>query len=212
MQHAIFPFHKTTFLCLAILLAGFTSLSGRQEAYAHRQKILHTNIALHAKPNLWEIEITHRFHLHDGASALSVISNGQDTDVTQLTSQAKLAIYSAKHFSLSSQSQDTPHSPFVPIVLELIGVEIQGSYIYIFQQTRLPSPSQKQKWQIKNSILQDIFPTQINHFKLTQVDAETHNSLSFSPHTMNFLASKDNTARFIDITSHLAPNAQSAKP
>ncbi len=99
------------------------ALSTAVPAYAHRQKISYTDIEWLADSS--EIGVTHRIHMHDAVKALVKQGKLDSPTLTDLRSQAILALHLKTQFALYGQDEKR-------IGLDVLGAEIQGSDIFIF--------------------------------------------------------------------------------
>ena len=112
-------------------------------------------------------EIIHQLHTHDAelgvGSSLSMI----DLSVEDTEGRAHIAIYVEEHFHIKRGEKE--------LHLELIGAELSGSYILVYQEFpgRLP-----QNILIHDNILRDTFPTQINQVNIE--DGDKVHSLIFT--------------------------------
>ncbi len=104
-------------------------------------------------PNTGTIEITHRFHLHDAEEAMQVILSDGNLTLESLEGRAKLALHVEATFQIVDGESETPVS------LHLIGAQIEGGNVLVFQEytNELP-PFLK----ITHDALRDAFPQQAN--------------------------------------------------
>ncbi|WP_017930239.1 DUF6702 family protein [Robiginitomaculum antarcticum] len=136
-----------TSLGLGTLAAGAAS-----PAWAHRQKLTYTEIEWLAEAK--EIGVTHRLHMHDAARAL-VAENLLDAPVlTDLRAQAILALYISEQFAIYGADGTR-------IALTLIGAQIDGSDIFVFQTAALNAPPRGLS--IFCEILHGAYASQKNH-------------------------------------------------
>jgi hypothetical protein len=75
-------------------------------------------------------EITHRLHLHDVQAALRNVIAGPSTTIFSLEGQAELILYVSEAFEVSGDSGE-------PIALTPLGAEVEGDYVYIYQEASL---------------------------------------------------------------------------
>lgn len=132
-------------------LAGLACSGLPHLAHAHRQKRAISTVEWNASKNL--LQVTHELHLHDAEQGLSRLGKIIKPDLSSLRARAQLALYVQQHFNISTQHGNK-------IALEIIGAEINASYAYIYQETKLPSVPKGLK--IQNSILQDVYLDQTN--------------------------------------------------
>ena len=115
-------------------------------------------------------EVIHRLHTHDAELGVGKLGDIPDLSVIDVEGRAHIALYVEKHFHIKSSEKALP--------LELIGAELSGDYILIYQELpdRLP-----QSILIHDSILLETFPTQINQVNIE--DGDTVHSLVFATGT-----------------------------
>lgn len=120
-------------------------------AYAHRQKrgITTMEWVQDAKT----LEITHIFHLFDAEQALAKAGILKAADLGPLRARATFALYVDKHFQLRGLDGK-------PLPVEIVGAEIDGGHIYVYQE--LPLKSAPKGFYVEDSILQDVYYAQVN--------------------------------------------------
>lgn len=123
--------------------------------YAHQQKIAYTTVLFN--PNTSNIEVMHRFNLHDAEHAVKQIF-GKDADILALKSTREtFSQYVANNFSvLSAPDKIEP--------LEKIGYEVDGKYIWIYQET--PISNNISSLTITHNVLRDVWPRQVNRVNI----------------------------------------------
>ena len=124
-------------------------------AFAHRQKTTLSTIEWsEAEQTLYVI---HSYHLHDVETALAAKGIIDTPDLTSLKARAKLALYTAKTFSLFANGKN--------IELEILGAENEGRTVYVYQQAKLDKrPSELI---VSASMLRSIIPGQLNNVDVT---------------------------------------------
>lgn len=124
-------------------------------AFAHRQKTTLSTIEWsEAEQTLYVI---HSYHLHDVETALAAKGIIDSPDLTSLKARAKLALYTAKTFSLFADGKD--------IKLEILGAENEGRSVYVYQQAKLNKrPSELI---VSASMLREVIPGQLNNVDVT---------------------------------------------
>lgn len=137
----------------AAALAGLLLFVGL--GHAHRQPVGLTAIQFNA--DTARTEIVHRFHRHDAELGLVQLLGKADVLLIDLESQARFALYVADNFAIAATIEDEP------LALELIGAELVGDEIIVYQEFagELPEPLV-----IRNSVLQDVYAEQVNHVNL----------------------------------------------
>ena len=104
--------------------AGATAVA--YPAFAHRLARTETEVRIDADGR---VDVIHVYHLQDAQSALYQSGVLDAPDLTPLRARAKLALYTNDHFAIASGG--------VPISLEIIGAEIEGDSVYVYQQGQL---------------------------------------------------------------------------
>ena len=120
-------------------------------AFAHREKKTLTTIEWNADKNM--LYVIHSYHLHDAETALAAKGIIDRPDLFSLKARAKLALYTAKHFSLTSNGQE--------IELDILGAETEAKTVYVYQQAKLDAPPTELI--ISAAMLRDIIPGQLNN-------------------------------------------------
>lgn len=146
-------------LCLGLAVA--------MPAQADRERLSVSNVAWSAPAQT--LEITHRIHLHDAQQALVRAGLLDEPDLTPLRNRAQLALFVGEQFRLAVEDND--------IALDILGAEIDGNYVYIYQQAEmLAAPD---ALYIESNILRTVFSDQSNHVNVTLSD--TVQTLIFAP-------------------------------
>lgn len=128
----------------ALLLTAF-SLS------AHQQKTSISTVLFN--PRTENIEIMHRFRVHDAEHAVKEIF-GKDADIIgSEATQKQFSDYVSERFNLfNSQQQALP--------LKVVGHEIDGKFFWVYQETT--QPSKLENLSIRHNALRDLWPQQVN--------------------------------------------------
>ena len=127
-------------------------LGAASPAYAHRQKLSYTDIEWLEESG--EIGVTHRIHMHDAVKALVAKGKLDRPTLTDLRSQAILAIYLQEQFAIYGQDE-------ARIALDVLGAEIQGSDVFIYMTGKMDGPPKGLS--IFCEILHAAYATQRNH-------------------------------------------------
>lgn len=98
---------------------------------AHQQKIAISTISHNPRTNL--LEVTHRVPLHDAEHALKSRGAIAPDIVANVETRRMFARYVSNRFSIGQEEAD-------PVELLLLGSEIEGGYIYIYQEASSPGP------------------------------------------------------------------------
>jgi len=111
-------------------------------------------------------EIVHRLHSHDAELGVSTLIDMPDLSVMALEGRARIALYVESRFRIASGDRE--------LALDLIGSEVAGDYILVYQEWdgRLPD-----RIRVRSDILRDAFDEQINQVNFR--DGLTARSLVF---------------------------------
>lgn len=130
-------------LILGLFFAAPTSL-------AHEQKAAISTISFN--PRTHNIEIMHRFRMHDAEHAVKLIF-GKDADIIKsIETKEQFSNYVNKHFSM--YTNDTL------LKLTTIGYENDGQYFWVYQETT--EPPALDNLNIRHNALREIWPSQVN--------------------------------------------------
>lgn len=143
--------------CLQI--AAFTLLCFAAQLPAHRLPGSLTSIALNQSTGV--IEIVHRLHYHDAETGLARILGIPDLSLDSVEGRARLALYVEERFGMAAQTGGEPDQP---LRLILVGAEADGEFILVYQEFRGQLPD---TLAIRNDILRDAFPAQLNQVNLS---------------------------------------------
>jgi hypothetical protein len=127
-------------------------------AVAHQQKAAITKVLFN--PRTGNIEVMHRFYLHDAEHAVRQIF-GKDTDIIGTTeTQSLFADYVGERFALKNGDVELPLSP--------VGFEIERAFFWVYQET--PMVADINDLTIKHNALRDVWPQQINTVNIEGLD------------------------------------------
>lgn len=115
-------------------------------------------------PGTGRIEIIHRLHSHDAELGMAAITNNRQLVLDDLESRARLALYVEEQFSVA-RIEDGVVGPRLP--LELIGAELEGEFVLVYQEYAGDLPT---VIAIRDGILRDVFPEQVNHVNVATGD------------------------------------------
>ncbi len=121
-------------------------------AFAHRQKQAQSTIEWNDRSET--LEVTHRLHMHDAEQALAQLGKLDRPDLSSLKARAIMALQIGEQFTLGQLDGSG-------IVLNILGAEINGAHIYVYQEAKLSA--QPKGIIVDNQILHDIYPDQTNH-------------------------------------------------
>ena len=129
--------------------ALLTFLFATSVSVAHEQKTALTDIFFNERTG--NLEVAHRFSLHD-AEHVAQKATGQKDDLTKSEGARKaFAEYAADHFELTNRADKV-------IELALVGEEIEGGYLWVYQEAPIPDLP----FFIKNTILLEVIKGQVN--------------------------------------------------
>jgi hypothetical protein len=118
---------------------------------AHQQKSAISTVLFN--PRTENIEIMHRFRVHDAEHAVREIL-GKDADIIDSKkTQEQFGEYVNQRFSLfDSDKQSLP--------LKMVGVELDGKFFWVYQETT--QPTKMDNMTIRHDALRDLWPEQVN--------------------------------------------------
>ena len=110
-------------------------------ATAHRMPVVVSTVKVTGAA----MQITHRFHAHDGIRLLTEFEGVTEPDLGDMANLAKLALYAEENFV-------TQHDG-VPLPLTTIGAEQEGTYVFVYQEGKIPASG---TLKLKSTILKDL--------------------------------------------------------
>ncbi|WP_289032056.1 DUF6702 family protein [uncultured Paraglaciecola sp.] len=118
---------------------------------AHQQKTSISTVLFN--PRTENIEIMHRFRVHDAEHAAKEIF-GKDADMidSEITQQ-QFSDYVNERFRLFDSQQQ-------PLKLKGVGHELDGNFFWVYQETT--EPSNLENLTIQHEALRDLWPQQVN--------------------------------------------------
>ena len=136
---------------LTLVTFVLANLLWANTSHAHQQKAAISSVLFN--PRTTNIEISHRFYLHDAEHAIKKIFGG-DADIYQsIESQQKFADYVIERFAMFDQQRN-------PVVLSTVGFELEGKFFWVYQETA--QPPELEGLTITHQALRDIWPEQVN--------------------------------------------------
>ena len=123
-------------------------------ALADRQPLGLTTIK--RSPTSGAIEVIHRLHNHDAELGLNRVLGERVASLDTLEGRARFALYVESRFTVATASDDGVGAP---LALELIGAELDGQDILVYQEYTGEFPT---AIVIRNDVLRDVFPEQVN--------------------------------------------------
>ena len=90
-------------------------------------------------PNTGGIEVIHRLHTHDAELGIITILNDRGISLEQLVGRAHLALYVEERFLVAPIDNG---SIGAPLQLELVGAELDGEFILVYQELKSDLPGE----------------------------------------------------------------------
>ncbi len=131
---------------LLALLLLFTQLS-----QAHQIKAAITTVLFN--PRTENIEVMHRFNLHDAEHAVKALFDKSADILADPAAQRAFADYVSDHFVILNSDRQ-------PLPLKEVGYETEGKFFWVYQETA--QPPQLAGLKIRHDALRDLWPTQVN--------------------------------------------------
>ncbi len=120
---------------------------------AHQQKSAISTILFN--PRTKNIEIMHRFRVHDAEHAVKQIF-GKDADIIDSKkTQKQFGDYVNQRFNLFDNDEQL-------MPLKMVGVELDGKFFWVYQETADSMQTTKYNITIRHDALRDIWPEQVN--------------------------------------------------
>ena len=120
-------------------------------AFAHQQQEAVTSVLFN--PRTGNIEVMHRFLLHDVEHAVSQLRQAKADILDSEEDRKFFADYVKRGFAIADQDgRDLPLSP--------VGHEIEGRFLWVYSET--PIPPDIESMTIRHAALTDIWPRQVN--------------------------------------------------
>ncbi|GAB4539292.1 MAG: hypothetical protein Tsb0010_17700 [Parvularculaceae bacterium] len=142
--------NASLFACAGLALASIVAAT-QGPVFAHEQKAAITRVLFN--PRTHNIEVMHRFLLHDAEHAVKLIFGGTADILEDDATRGRFADYVYRRFSLARADE-------TPITLTPVGFEIDGRYLWVYQEA--PAPASLDMLTIRHDALRDIWPDQIN--------------------------------------------------
>ena len=140
------------------MLGGAALLALPGPALAHR--VARTETELRIAPD-GRISVIHAIHAQDAQDALFEAGLIKRPDIGTLENRARLALHVAERFLLFADE--------APVPLELLGAELEGKTVYIYQEGEGPADS---RYKLASFILSDLVPGMVNSVNVVR-DGET---------------------------------------
>ena len=155
-------------ICFNLLL--FVWLSLPLIGSAHQQKTAVTRILFN--PNTGNIEVMHRFFVHDAEHAATLIFGERQTLMESTESRELFSSYVMNRFSVEANFSDGESRE---LALDYVGPEIDGQFLWVYQE--IPVEEGIRALTIVHLALRDVWPDQSNLVNIER-DGEIY-SLTF---------------------------------
>ncbi len=122
-----------------------------QFAAAHQIKAAITTVLFN--PRTENIEVMHRFNLHDAEHAVKVLFDKKADILGDEGTQKAFADYVAARFNLLNAKDES-------LALKTVGYETEGKFFWVYQETE--QPPELEGLRIRHDALRDVWPAQVN--------------------------------------------------
>lgn len=139
---------------IAIALIGMASIS-----LAHREPGSLTTIKWNNVTG--RTEIIHRLHTHDAELGVGSSLDIPELSVMDVEGRAHIALYIEERFHIKTSDGGE-------LQLELIGAEVSGNYILVYQESPVPLAG---NILVRDDILHDVIPAQLNQVNIEDGDS-----------------------------------------
>jgi hypothetical protein len=120
-------------------------------AWAHQQKEAITRVLFN--PRTDNIEVMHRFLLHDAEHAVKQLRNGEANILDSRDDQEFFSNYVHQRFTITDQDNRV-------LPLQAVGHEIEGRFLWVYAETAIPKDIVSLS--MRHDALRDIWPEQVN--------------------------------------------------
>ncbi|MBF7074468.1 hypothetical protein ISG33_13765 [Glaciecola sp. MH2013] len=149
---------------------AFAAIVFTANAEAHQQKMAISTVLYNPRTN--NIEVMHRFNLHDAEHAVKEIFGGSADIYNSEQTQANFTTYVVDRFAIFDLNKKQ-------LPLKLVGSELEGKHFWVYQET--PAPTELEGVYIEHNALRDIWHKQTNTINIEGLgDIKT---LTFSDNT-----------------------------
>lgn len=143
-------------LAQSAALTAMAMIVGLHSALAHQQKEAY--ITLLFNQNSGNLEVSHRFLLHDAEHVLGQLFDLQAMElsgdlISDAKTQAAFAAYVETRFELADNDKQ-------PLPLNTLGFEVDGKHLWVYQETKLPNTT---VLLVKHTALHELWSKQTNH-------------------------------------------------
>jgi len=158
-----------------VLSVALLALVLHGASFAHVQKAAVTRVLFN--PNTHNIEVMHRFLVHDAEHAASLIFGERQGLLESAESRELFSSYVRNRFAIQATDVDGKSSE---LLLDYVGCEIDGQFLWVYQE--YPDTTEIKALSVVNSALRDIWPDQENLVNIEK---------SGQIYTLNFSGSDD---------------------
>ena len=122
---------------------------------AHQQKSALTRVLFNS--NTGNIEVMHRFYLHDAEHAASLIFGQRQELLESAESRQLFSSYVMNRFSIEASFAN---GDIAELALQYVGEEVDGQFMWVYQE--IPQSSEISAMTIVNLALRDVWSDQSN--------------------------------------------------
>tara|TARA_R110000744_G_scaffold229796_1_gene347850 strand:+ start:21775 stop:22284 length:510 start_codon:yes stop_codon:yes gene_type:complete len=131
--------------------AGLLLLLVASSAFSHQQKTAISTVLFN--PRTGNIEVMHRFNLHDAEHAVRHIFGKNADIIDSAKTQQQFSDYVSERFTMAKEDGQS-------IALKTAGFEVDGKFFWVYQETK--QPAKLDNLVISHNALRDLWPSQIN--------------------------------------------------
>lgn len=135
--------------------AGVSLTVWRQDAFAHRSHVTLTRVTPNARTGRWEFVTA--IHYHDALRLLAVRGVRDDVQPASVEGRARLALEVERGFRWLAPTGER-------LQPSTVGAELEGDNVYVYQE--LPTPTATGRYAVEATLMQDVFPDQVNNISL----------------------------------------------
>jgi len=134
------------------IMCGILFAVTATHSYAHQQKETVTRVLFN--PRSGNLEVAHRLYVHDAEHAIEKTLGKSVALIEDQSSLDLLGDYVAKNYIMRYALNQQP------IELRSIGLEVEGKFLWIYQET--PAPKAMHEIEVFNTIFRDVWKRQRN--------------------------------------------------
>ena len=158
---------RTTIVMLICIVCSVMSPA----SFSHQQKIAVTRILFNE--NSGNIEVMHRFFIHDAEHAASVVFGESQSLMESATSRELFSSYVVNRFAVIAEDEQ---GASMELELNYVGEEIDGQFLWVYQETA--QHSKIKALSVVHLVLRDVWFDQSNLVNVEK-DGEVY-SMSFT--------------------------------